>query len=176
MLKHLGAMAAGLVIAIVLPVAAMAQTVTTPPWLTNGNNGLMFDVQATNDLTVTNITDAVLSANPGGSTFELYSRPGTYVGNAASSAGWELISTGSATATGANRLSFTLNAAIPAGQTRAFYLRGVNASVGYVNGTQSSPWASDANLAITEGGGLTDFFGGITNSPRALGGSITYTP
>ena len=170
-LTLLAALVAG---AVVHAGAAQAQTVSTPPWPgAIGWNGLMFDVTATNALTVNTVVSGVQAAG----TFEIYGRSGTHVGFEGSSAGWTLLGAGVAPTTGAGQLTVPVAVAIPAGQSYAFYISGQGgARGGYETGTAvGSVAASDANLSLLDGSAVNLGFGGVAFTPRRLAGSITYT-
>lgn len=164
-------LAVGLLLGMMPATFATAQAVSTEPWESNGNPGLMFDVQANRSLTVTTL----LSAGRFAGTFELYHRPGSYVGHEASGAGWTLVDTVAGTR-GQDTVRFSLSQPVAAGETHAFYIHAVTGQVGYTTSTNGagSVWASDANFIIREGVGLTTLFGGQAYTPRSLGGSVSY--
>ena len=173
-MKHLLAVAAA-VLGIGVGGLAQAQTVSTPTPSNNGNAGIMFDVTATNAVTVTGLANE-FDSGPA-QTVNIYTRPGTHVGFEDASTGWTLVGTASVTGTDAvQSIPAALSVPITAGQTQAFYIAAAN--IGYRNGTAvGAVAASDANIQILEGTGKgsPDFTPG-NNTPRVLVGSVTYTP
>ncbi len=165
-------MALGLLLCAPALASAQSITLATPQPGNNGNTGVMFDVTAVNDVTVTSLATNISS---GASTIEIYGRSGTHVGFENSNVGWTLLGTAGALAVGANQtIPVTLNVAVPAGQTYAFYIHTAG-TVGYRNGTSvGAVDASDANLQIRQGRGVGAAFGNLIGSPRIFTGSITY--
>ncbi|WP_426041863.1 IPTL-CTERM sorting domain-containing protein [Brevundimonas sp. TWP2-3-4b1] len=173
MLKRLAAMAAGMMLVLTAG-AAMAQTVSTPTPSNNGDAGIMFDVTATNAVTVTGLANQFNTAIP--QTVNIYTRPGTHVGFSSASTGWSLVGTTSLTGTGAvQSIPVVLSEPIAAGQTKGFYIAA--AGIGYRNGTAvGAVAASDANIQILEGTGKSaPDFSATNNTPRVLVGSVTYS-
>lgn len=174
-MKHLLVVAAA-VFGIGVGGLAQAQTVSTPTPSDNGNAGIMFDVTATNAVTVTGLANE-FDSGPA-QTVNIYTRPGTHVGFEDASAGWTLVGTASVTGTGAvQSIPAVLSVPIAAGQTQGFYIAA--STIGYRNGTAvGAVAASDANIQIREGTGKSgppDFTAGVFQ-PRVLVGSVTYTP
>src|ERR1041385_2728479 len=89
----------------------------------NGSNGNMFDITALGDVTITHFDAHVAT---GTHTFEIWYRPGSYVGFQNSSAGWTQLGTATGVvALGAGvptPVPITFAVAIPAGQTYGFYV------------------------------------------------------
>lgn len=146
----------------------------------NNHRGNMFDIYATNTVTIDSF-----DAHPmGNTTIEIYYRPGSYSGFVTSSAGWTLVGSAAVTAnpTGTpTPIPVAVNVTIPAGQTYAFYVTSSNTSVSlnYSNGTtEGATYASDANIIFREGVGLeypfTNGTGGIF-TPRIWNGVIHYS-
>lgn len=166
------ALAALCLASVALPAAA--QTLSLPGPTDNNNQSVMFDITATNTVTVNGfVVRQVLNSG----TFRVYARTGTHVGNQNSSAGWTLLATGSMSA-GANVTFPTpFLFIIPAGQTGALYIASDSpATMGYRNGTGvGNVAAADANITAREGTGKNspDFTGG-NFQPRAFVGDINY--
>ena len=147
---------------------------STPALAGNGNSGTMFDLVATHDVIIKNVGCSFSSPEI---TVEVYTRPGTHVGNETSSTGW--IFRGDTRMTVAISTPVEIPVAIyekvSAGDTMGVYIR-VTAGDGvdYTDGTTlGAPIVSDAALQILEGTGITDF-GGSTFTPRNLNGFVTY--
>lgn len=164
-------MALGLLLCTPALASAQAITLATPQSTNNGQNGVMFDVTALNDVTITSLATHMSS---GATVSNIYGRSGTHVGFEDSNVGWTLLGTGGALAAGTNQpVPVTLNVAIPAGQTYALYLQ-TNGSIAYRNGTSvGTVDASDANLQIKQGTGKQLVFGNNFR-PRVFTGTVTY--
>lgn len=138
-------------VASVSPVCAQTQTLGVGrDWNTTRSQfAIMYDVQAANPITITNVTAGTFIDGP----FELYGRPGTHVGFEGSSAGWTSLGTVTITTDGVDSLVFPVNIPLDAGQTYAFYITSL--SGGRVGTTSSmavgNVAASDANLTIFDG-------------------------
>lgn len=143
----------------------------------NGHRGNMFDIVATNTITITSF-----DGHPGGNTdIEIYYKAGTHVGFVNNAAAWTLV--GSATGivsqgTGnPTPIPIPVNVTIPAGQTYAFYITSTDGTtnLNYTNGSNpGGVFASDANLQFLEGVGLDYPFAGSPFSPRVWNGNIHY--
>ena len=147
----------------------------------NGNFGNMFDVNAVTDVTLDSFD---INADTG-ATFdvEVYAKTGTWVGFEADPSAWTLIGTALAVVSNgdgvATPLNLTLDYAMAAGETHAFYVTPTDFSTGglnYTNGTGTgNVWASDANIEFLEGGARGYPFSGSTFQPRVFNGNIHYT-
>ncbi len=149
--------------------------------LAGGNNhrGNMFDIYATNAVTITSF-----DAHPmGNTTIEIYYRTSPFFGFETSSTGWTLIGSAAVTAQPfgtATPVPVPVNVTIPAGQTYSFYVTSTNTSVSlnYTDGTtEGATWASDANITFRQGVGMEYPFanGGGVFRPRVWNGIIHYT-
>jgi len=160
-------------VASIVPIAVSAETINVGSNYNNANAGLMFDVTATNAVTLNSLT----FSNILGGTFNVYGRNSTHVGNDASSSGWTLLASGTL-ATGSNIVfPTTFNFTIPAGSTYALYISSADGgSLSYQNGssTVGAVEASDANVQIRAGGSVGAPFGGVCCSPRRFSGLISY--
>ncbi len=140
----------------------------------NGLDGNMFDVTALSDIRIVSLD---CNINAGGTTIEVYTCPGTYVGNETNPAAWTLRGSGSTTSTGSDQptpIPFGLDIHVDAGTTIAIYVTtSSGASMRYTNGTGVSPAASNADLQIFEGLGVGHPFGS-SYSPRLWNGTIYY--
>lgn len=158
----------------------------------NGQSGVMFDVVATNTLTICTFNVNFLPGTWNISIYTLPSIPDTgasyYQPNHNLAAPWgtpianvSVVSNGTNIAT---PLPLALNQVVNAGERKAFY---ITATVGtgqrYVNGTaHNSLWAADSNLTIFTGCGKAlplfsaGIFGGTATASRNFSGSICYVP
>lgn len=145
----------------------------------NGQRGAMFNITATNTVTI-NCFDASLYT---GSTadYEIYYRTGTYVGSENNAGAWTLIGTTTGlTSAGANvgtPIPILVNVTIPAGQTYGFYITNTfGGGLSYTDGTAATNLlGSDANISINGGVGKSYPFG-LTFSFREFNGAVHYTP
>lgn len=140
----------------------------------NGNDGNMFDVTATLDVTVNGFY-----GNIGGTGYmKIYYRNGTYVGSEANPGAWTFVDSAMVTGTiGVPTLiPIPLNIPIANGQTVAFYItgNGSGASVDYTDGTtEGAVFSDDGLITFKEGKGVQYPFG-TTFTPRIWNGTIDY--
>ena len=144
----------------------------------NGQRGCMFNVSATNSVTI-RCFDANLY--PGTSNYYIYYRAGSHVGFENTAAAWTLIG-GPASATSAGNnlpsaIPINISVVIPAGQTYSFYLTNdAGGGIKYTDGTAVGNFlAGDANITVYEGVGKSYPFG-ITFTVRKFNGHIYYDP
>lgn len=155
-----------------------AQNLIAPYNSNNGQRGCMFDLQATNTVTITHF-DANLYAGTTAN-YEIYYRAGTHVGFENNAAAWTLLGTASSVTSAGNNvptpLPINFSVTIPAGQTYSFYITNdFGAGTSYTDGTAVGNFlASDANLTIYEGVGKSYPFG-LTFSVRNFNGTIHYS-
>lgn len=143
----------------------------------NGQSGIMFDIVATNDITINSFETNVDATGD----IEIYYRAGTHVGNETNAGAWTLI--GSATGVPNNAVNtatpipINVNTYIPAGQTYAFYITFSNGSyMNYTDGTAvGAVSTTNADMQVLEGTGKAYAFG-TSFSPRVFNGNINYTP
>jgi len=143
----------------------------------NNHRGNMFDIVATNAVTILSF-DASPMAN---TTIEIYYKVGTWNGFANTPSSWTLVGSAPVTATGGIvPVPVAVNITIPAGETYGFYVTSNNTgvSLNYSNGTNlGNVFASDANIAFLEGGGMEYPFTqgtGAVYQPRIWNGNIHY--
>jgi len=169
-----------------LAAAAAGQSITT---LFGSNNsgsaggGVYFDATvAANPLRVLSfdVNTTATAGTPFG--FEVYTRPGTYVGFTGSPNGWTLMATGTGTSAGRDQPSPVTLAApfdlAASGVTGiAVSLRGGpgNASQAYTNGTGSNQHYQNADLALDLGAASNVLFSGSAFTPRVWNGTIYYS-
>jgi len=146
---------------------------------TAGNNhrGNMFDIVATNDITILSF-----DASPmGNTTIEIYYKVGTWNGFANTPSAWTFVGSAPVPYTGGfSAVPVNVNVTIPAGQTYAFYVTSNTSAVSlnYSNGTNvGNVYSADANLTFLEGGGMEYPFTqntGAVYQPRVWNGNIHY--
>lgn len=157
------------------PGIAAAQTLAVPG---GGNNqsGIMFDVSATNDVTITGFTLVQVYVSD---TYQVYGRPGVHVGFENAAGSWTLLASGAMNSGSDVVFPSALFFQIPAGQTYSLYITGTGAgNFVYGNGTAvGAVRASDANIAVHDGTGrgLPAFESNVF-TPRHFTGSIDYAP
>lgn len=140
----------------------------------NNHRGNMFDITATNDVTITSFDVSPM----GSTTISVYYKTGSFVGSENNAAAWTFVDSGAVVFTGTPvSIPFSVNVAIPAGQTYGFYVTSTNTSVSlnYTDGTGvGNTYSSDANIAFKEGCGMEYPFGSFF-TPRVWNGVIHYT-
>ena len=145
----------------------------------NGQRGVMFDISATQEVTIM-CFDANLYAGTTAN-YEIYYRPGTFVGNENNSAAWTLLgSTTGLTSAGNNvgtNIPIPVLVPIPAGQTYAFYITNdFGGGTSYTDGTAAGVvLGSDANISVLGGIGKSYPFG-LTFNYREFNGTVHYSP
>jgi len=169
---------AALAILCVAPLSAQ-MTLTTTFAAGNGQNGNMFDLEATGGAPLTVNSFDVHTAGTA-LTVEVYAVTAgtTYVGNEANAAAWTLIGTATGI-TGAGTglptpLNLALGYSLNPGQPVGFYVTVTSGTLSYTNGTAlGAAYASDAFMTFYEGVGKAYPFGS-TFSPRIFNGNIHY--
>ncbi len=151
------------------------------PYASNASNkGVMFDISATNTVTIFCFDANLPALSIGG--YEVYYKTGSYVGSENTAANWTLIgSAGSILSIGLNSatpLSIPVNLVIPAGETFGFYITASNPilSTGLLTTTNAgySTITSNGDMAVMGGIGITYPFNTITAN-RSLNGTIHFT-
>lgn len=150
---------------------------STPYNSNNGQRGCMFDITATNTITITNF-DVNLYAGTTAN-YEIYYCPSTHVGNENNAGAWTLLGSATGIASAGNNiptpLPIVFSVTIPAGQTYSFYVTNdFGAGTSYTDGTAVGNFlASDANMTVYEGVGKSYPFG-LTFAVRNFNGTIYY--
>ena len=166
-----------LLMLLVPPLQAADFALATPYNSNNGQRGAMFDVFATNTVTIRNI-DANLYAGTTAN-YEIYYRAGTHVGHENNAAAWTFIGgTTGLTSLGIDvptPIPIAIDVTIPAGQTYSFYVTNdFGGGTSYTDGTAVGDFlAGDANLAVYEGVGKSYPFG-LTFLVRNFNGTLHY--
>jgi hypothetical protein len=153
-------------------------TLTSPLVGSNGDEGNMFDVVAAETLTITRFDTNTNAA--GDTEYEIWTKPGTYVGSEGTASAWTLVGTASFATLGPGTytpIPIAVDVTIQAGKRQAFYLTHRSLNNRYHNGTQvGAVLVSTPALTLYEGAGVnydTTGFSGI-NTPRAWEGRIHY--
>ncbi|MDB4993532.1 MAG: Tryptophan synthase alpha chain [Myxococcaceae bacterium] len=153
-----------------LCVAPLSTNLTTTFAGGNGLNGNMFDVVSLSDALVIGMNVNASSAGD----FEIYSRPGPIAGALTDSTQWNLRRAVAVVGTGNVVVPGPLFIPLVGSATTGLYVTGKTASVSYTDGTAvGATAASDANLTIKEGYGVSYPFGG-NFSPRIWNGIARY--
>lgn len=154
-----------------------ANTLNTPLNTNNGQRGAMFDITATNAVTINSFSSLLYAGTT--ADYEIYYRTGTHVGHENNSADWTFLggatgvtSLGIATPT---PLPIPVNIAIPAGQTYSFYVTNTSGGgLAYTDGTNVGDFlAGNADLTIYEGTGKSYPYG-LSFLVRNFNGIIHY--
>jgi hypothetical protein len=142
----------------------------------NGNDGIMFDVTAVQNVRITYIDVALDGGNTGN--MAIFYKSGTHVGSETNSGAWTFLDSAHVAfaASGFVHLPIYINQVVTAGNTIAFYVTGDNGplAVDYTNGTAvGNVYSQDGFIQIKEGTGIDFPFGG-TFSPRIPNVNINY--
>ena len=142
----------------------------------NGQNGNMFNVVATNTVTIDSFI--ISPQSTGNLTVEVYYRQGTYIGYETNSSAWTMLGSKTVTVTSGgsgSKLTVPIGGlTIPAGQTYGLYVTFTSGNMNYSNGNGSNQTFSDANMTLNLGVGKSYPFGGTFN-PRVWNGQIYYS-
>ncbi len=141
----------------------------------NVQRGNMFDIVATNQITISHFDGVPLATTD----FAIYYRPGTYVGHESSSAGWILAGTASGVVPQSllTPIPINMNVTMNAGETYGWYItstiNGANISmkVGSLIGDLA---VSDANVSIMQGCSADYPFMGFAPLVRVFLGQVHY--
>ncbi|MEX2244494.1 MAG: PEP-CTERM sorting domain-containing protein [Fimbriimonadaceae bacterium] len=169
-----------------LPVLGIAQTLsTTTP--NNGSGGVFMELTPSGiGLNVRSFQTYFSSTTGTPVAVEVYTRPGSYAGFTASSAGWTLSETANAVSAGTITLSTPMMLVnpilLPSGQTTSVYLHAITVGGGIrYTGTGAAPpqttW-SNADLTLFSDVSRTGAvaFAGTQFTPRTFAGNVNYTP
>lgn len=145
----------------------------------NSNKGEMFNLVATNTITVLCFDVSLILGSNGA--YEIYYKVGSYVGSETNAAAWTLIgSNATVPSLGfdvASPINIPINIVIPAGQTYAFYITNNNAAstagIRYTNNGGYTNIATNADLTIAGGIGKAYPFGTNFNN-RSFNGTVRY--
>ncbi|WP_338790441.1 choice-of-anchor D domain-containing protein [Bernardetia sp. MNP-M8] len=149
----------------------------TPYNTNNGQRGAMFDVEATNAITI-----RCFAANlyPGTTAdYEIYYKVGTHVGFETNAAAWTLLGSATGITSAGNniptQLPIPINITIPAGQRYSFYITNTfGGGTSYTDGTAvGNVLASNADMTIYEGVGKSYPFG-LTLTVRNINATVFY--
>lgn len=172
---------------LALPQSARAQTLQTAP-PNNGSGGVFMELTALG--TALNVTrfDVPFGGTIGTfATVEVWTRPGSYAGFTANSAGWTLTQTLQAERLGAAvwaPVALTNPIFLATGQTTSVYLQETSGPAGAgirYTGTAAAPpqtfW-SNADISLFSDTARTGSipFGGTAFTPRTFSGVVHYSP
>jgi hypothetical protein len=172
----------GLLVTVALPNTAHSQS--TPSLSTsftggNTNNlggGVFFDLNVTSGILITSLATNVNNLAGSSVSLEVWTRSGTATGFQSASAGWTLVSSGTAIAAASNLPTvfdvsdFSLGSGVT-----GVAIRNVNYRARYTNGNGTNQVYSNPDLTISTGSASNSFLsGGTVNSPRVWNGTITY--
>jgi hypothetical protein len=155
-----------------------SNNLATPYNQNNGQRGIMFDITALTNITI-NCFDVNLDAGTSG--VAIYYKVGTHVGFTTTPGAWTLLGTAN-NITGANNVPtsvpVTVNVAVTAGCTVAFYITRTTANgplMNYTNGTAVGfVFSSNADMQIKDGTGK-DYLFAANYTPRRFNGTVYYT-
>lgn len=167
-------------VALAQPPCPATEGLTTLYAQDNGLDGIMFDVVALEDITVNCFE---VNWTTGTTSVAMWYKPGTHVGFEQTPGDWTSIGTvPSVTSAGTDLPTYIpidVDVDVPSGSTYAFYISNnvtTDPNVKYTNGTTlGAVLASDANLQVLEGSGVSFQFGATVLSPRQFNGTIYYT-
>lgn len=146
----------------------------------NSNKGEMFNIVATNTVTILCFDlNLILGSN---GNYEIYYKVGSYVGSESNAAAWTLIGSNPSIPCVAfdtpSPMDIPLNIVIPAGQTYSFYVTATNTAattgIRYTNNSGYTNLASDANITIAGGIGKAYPFSTNYNN-RSFNGTVHYS-
>ena len=156
-----------------------SSSISSPYNSNNGQRGAMFDITATNAVTIL-CFDANLYAGTTAN-YEIYYKSGSYIGFETNAAAWTLVGSTTGLASLGNNtptpIPIMVNVGIPAGQTYAFYITNdFGAGLSYTDGTSGTALlASDANISMNGGIGKSYPFG-LTFAYRYINTHAHYVP
>lgn len=155
-----------------------SSNITTTYAQNNGQDGIMFDLFAINDITVSCFD---VNWDPGTFNYEVYFKSGTAQGFQTNSGAWTLVGSGSGvtSAGNGNPTPIALNSSVGvcSGELVSFYITNTgagHANLNYTNGTSlGNVFVSDANIQVREMYGKAYPFSS-SYSPRVFNGTIYY--
>ncbi|MCH2224056.1 MAG: T9SS type A sorting domain-containing protein [Crocinitomicaceae bacterium] len=144
----------------------------------NGQDGIMFDVFALNDVIISCFD---MNFDPGTFNYEVYYKSGTAQGFQTNSGAWTLVGSGTGITSAGNgnptAISINIGVGICSGSVASFYITntgGSQANANYTNGTSlNNVFAADANIQVREMYGKAYPFSS-SYSPRVFNGSVYY--
>lgn len=155
-----------------------AATLTTTYAGGNGEDGVMFDIKALVDTTITGFTHH-LDGLGTVLTIEIYEKTGTHVGSENISGNWTLYGSATVTSLGpgvGTPIPISLNIPILAGASHSFYITTTSSvNSNYTNGTAvGNVYVADGVIQILEGTGK-DYPFLSSYTPRVWNGTVTYS-
>lgn len=155
--------------------------VSTPVINNNGQDGNMFNITATNEITIRYFEGNIANTPSVTTDYYIYYKVGTHVGFENNAGAWTLVAGPISFNPNApntfTRIPYLVNITIPAGQTYAFYLTNTSAISNnnrYHNGaTTGAVLSSNTDLTVYEGTGGAYPFGTFFNA-RPWEGRVIY--
>lgn len=158
--------------------APVGGELTSPIVANNGDEGNMFDVVASQAITITSFETHASEA--GTTEYEIWTKPGTYVGAATDRSQWTRVGTATFTLEAEGTytpIPIPINITMMPNERRAFYLTNKVLNHRYHDGSAvGAVLATTPHLTVYEGAGInwgTNGFG-AANAPRAWEGKIHY--
>lgn len=147
----------------------------------NSNEGVMFDISATNTVTIF-CFDVNLPSSSTGS-YQVYYKIGSYIGSENTSGNWFLVGTSDPiTSNGSDTptpLTIPVDVVVPSGETFGFYITAsspiVTNSVLTTSNAGYSTISSNTDIAIMGGIGIDYPFSTVTTN-RSFNGTVHFTP
>ncbi len=162
--------------------AGLCQEQTTIPFTGNislgSNSGMFFDINVLNPVGIMVSELDTDAEGPAGMPFtlEVWTTPGTFVGNQTDASVWSLITTGSGVTAGNNTPSlveFPANFNLPQGP-HGVALRIIGAGHNYSFGNGSNDFYSNPDLTLTLGESQVSLFGSFPIPNRVWNGTLRY--
>ena len=150
-----------------------SMSLTTTYNSNNGNDGVMFEITALDPIYVTGFTASI----NGSGYIKIYRKSGSYIGFETDPTDWIMVDSVSVAANGVGTfIPVETGPLMVAGETQSFYItgNGSGADLNYTDGTtEGAIYASNAELVIKEGKGITYPFG-TSYTPRVFNGTVHY--
>lgn len=143
----------------------------------NGQRGCMFDITASQDITITCFDANLYSGTT--ADYEIYYKTGSFVGSESNAGAWTFLGGTTALTSGGNNVATNIpipvNVYIASGQTCAFYVTNTfGGGTSYTDGSAANTiLGSDANITIRGGVGKSYPYG-LTFSFREFNGTAHY--
>lgn len=150
-------------------------TLVTPWTWNNGQSGIMFAINAKNSVVIDSFD---INWDPGTYGYQIYYKPGTFIGFQTTPGAWTLIGSGSTTSAGsgnATNLSASLNQVLNRYETGSFYITTTTGTpCNYTNGvTACDSLMGNTDITLTEGYGKAYPFA-ATFISREFSGRVYY--
>lgn len=160
-------------------VSAQCNNPLTTPWtFNNGQSGIMFAINAKKNIVIDSFD---INWDAGTYGYQIYYKPGTFVGFDVTPGAWTLVGSGTATSTGGlgpTNLSASLNILLTTYSTGSFYITSTGGTVtnyttGAVGTSACDSLNGNSDMKLTVGYGKAYPFG-VTFQPRYFSGRVYY--